>query len=160
MENKTIKVDTDKNDVVGVFLEQMLNQVVTDTMMHDIKALPNDTHKLYNDLATGNIEHALELSKDAYFMHVYQKLISDYFSKLSFSETKPNQLAVCLSHSKLLIWAEISDDDEKLENQLILLQAEMNVKYEKNGLIVKTTIVEESDNFEIPNHYSMVPLKN
>jgi hypothetical protein len=162
MENKTLLIDSEKNpdkkDVINEFFDRILNHLVTDKMMHDVSSLPIETHNFYNDLANGNIENALEQSKDAYLMHIYSKLVDEYFSKLSIPENKPNQLGVCLSHSNMLIWAEISDDDEVLEDKLIMLQAEINHKYGKKGLFVKTTIVEESDKFKIPPHYSIVPL--
>lgn len=112
---------------------------------------------LYTKLAEGDIEHILQANKEMYNKLVFKKLIEEYFSKFKSIE-KPLNLAVDFNNSNMLLWAEINDNDDELENQLILLQAEINAQYAPKGVNVKTTIIENSDNLSVPPHYTLLPI--
>ena len=58
-----------------------------------------------------------------------------------------------LSDASVLVWAEIADDDELMEDQLRLAQAKINAQYSQYGFYLSSTIVEESDCMPIPSHY-------
>jgi hypothetical protein len=70
------------------------------------------------------------------------------------------RLAFDYSDSELLVWAEISDDQESLWRKLILAEAEVNAEYHKRGYDVNLMIVEESDQLNIPEHYQKLKDKN
>ena len=53
----------------------------------------------------------------------------------------------------VLVWAEINDDDEQMEDKLILSEAKINAKYHLYGFDMESTIVETSDKLPVPNHY-------
>ena len=61
-----------------------------------------------------------------------------------------------LSNSKLLVWSEIEDNDEDMEDALLIAEAKVNGKYQKDGFYINSTIVEKSDNLSIPNHYQIL----
>ena len=69
-----------------------------------------------------------------------------------------NKIAFDLSRSKILVWAEVGDDDENTINQLILAEAKTNADCYNNDFKIATTVVEQGENVEVPPHYKSVNL--
>jgi hypothetical protein len=103
------------------------------------------------------------------FMHNYARknssaffiknLIDSYFIELITRKKTPNRLALELSNSKILVWAEIMNDDEDTENALILAAAKVNNDFSKYGFHLSSTIVEKDDLMDVPAHYKEVTIK-
>jgi hypothetical protein len=85
-----------------------------------------------------------------------KSLVLDYLTRLKTLDRHPEKLALGLSDSKIMIWAEIEDDDEELEDQLLILEAKMNAIYNENGFYVNSTILEKSDRLPVPSHYQTI----
>jgi hypothetical protein len=86
--------------------------------------------------------------------HFVSKIIVDYVRLLG---TKiPRKIAFDFNDSSVLVWAEIANDDEAQEREIILAEAKINAKYHDAGFTVDTTVVEERDGLSVPNHF--VPL--
>ena len=66
----------------------------------------------------------------------------------------PKKLAFDINDTEVLVWAEIDNNNEELEKQLILAEAQVNSRYHQYGYDMTSMIVEESDLLPIPNHYS------
>ncbi len=70
---------------------------------------------------------------------------------------QPIKLAVHKSASnKICIWAEIANNDEATEHAIYLSEAKINADFESIGFSIDTTIVEESDNLEVPDGYTTI----
>jgi len=77
------------------------------------------------------------------FMHKYARktssaffiknLVDSYFMELGERKARPNRVALELSNSKVLVWAEIENDDEFTEDALILSAAKVNYAFSTFG---------------------------
>jgi hypothetical protein len=88
-----------------------------------------------------------------------KNLIDSYFIELGERKARPNRVALELSNSKVLVWAEIENDDELTEDALILSAAKVNYAFSTFGFHISTTIVEVNDNLNVPKHSKDVLLK-
>jgi hypothetical protein len=88
-----------------------------------------------------------------------KNLVDSYFIELGERKARPNRVALELSNSKVLVWAEIENDDELTEDALILSAAKVNYAFSTFGFHISTTIVEVDDNLNVPKHYKEVLLK-
>jgi hypothetical protein len=88
-----------------------------------------------------------------------QNLVHSYFLELMERKGVPNRLALDISDSKILVWAEIGDDDESTERALILSAAKANADFSEYGVHISSTIVEERDKLVIPRQYKEIEIK-
>ena len=88
-----------------------------------------------------------------------KNLIDSYFIELGERRARPNRVALELSNSKVLVWAEIENDDELTEDALILSAAKVNYAFSTFGFHISFTIVEVDDKLNVPKHYKEVFLK-
>ncbi len=139
-----------------VWFESMVQNLKLDQTLHEIDVLDKEKKDLYDAM----------ISKDHEFTHSYARNISStffvtnmveaYFKELSKASAKPIKLALELSNSKILVWAEIKEDDDKTEDALILSEAKINAFFTQYGFHISSTIVEDCDGLEIPIHYQKV----
>lgn len=141
-----------------------MNQWFSD-LIDDIKT---DHFLLETDVASAQKKefyHALINKDDAKVMTNIRKGSSQYFIKelllayvneVSSSGKKPLQLALGISDSKILVWAEIEDGDEAMEDILLLSEAKVNGQYSSLGFYINSTIIEHSDRIPVPPHYQSI----
>lgn len=112
-----------------------------------------ELEKLYESIFSGSADELVKQNKQIVQMHFIPKIIFEY-TKL-IKDSMPITLAFDFNDSELLVWAEINDDSFHQERELILSEAKINAKYHDLGFDMKSTIVECSDNLEVPNHYKI-----
>lgn len=124
--------------------------------MMESDVISADTKQFYTDAISGNeysMHNYARVNSTKYFIY---KIVEDYIRELHAFKANPRKLAFDFSEAKILVWAEIADEDDDTEKALILSEAKSNSKYSENGFYVSTTIVEESDNFRVPPHYKEI----
>jgi hypothetical protein len=102
------------------------------------------------------VEMVSKKTSSAFFI---KNLIDSYFIELGERRARPNRVALELSNSKGLVWAEIENDDELTEDALILSAAKVNYAFSTFGFHISSTIVEVGDKLNVPKHYKEVFLK-
>jgi hypothetical protein len=102
------------------------------------------------------VEMVSKKTSSAFFI---KNLIDSYFIELGERRARPNRVALELSNSKVLVWAEIENDDELTEDALILSAAKVNYAFSTFGFHISSTIVEVGDKLNVPKHYKEVFLK-
>lgn len=65
----------------------------------------------------------------------------------------PDRLAFAHTPTTILVWAEIDDDNEALEDNILLAETKTNAYARQFDLAIETLIVEKSDLLRIPDHY-------
>ncbi len=143
---------------VQQWFDEMVTNLRYDQTLLEIDVLEENKKSIYNTLISGNqdmISHLGRQTSTAYFI---SKIVSDYFKELVKTKSKPKKIALELSDSKILVWAEVSEDDEVMEDGLILTEAKINAEYSKYGFHISSTIVEDCDGLPIPSHYKSVPI--
>ena len=108
-----------------------------------------ETNQWFNEMVSKKIS-------SAFFI---KNLIDSYFIELGERRARPNRVALELSNSKVLVWAEIENDDELTEDALILSAAKVNYAFSTFGFHISSTIVEVDDKLNVPKHYKEVFLK-
>jgi len=99
---------------------------------------------------------SLELVRESTSMNFIKELMVDYMKELQTHNKLPLKLAVALSDSKIIVWAEVDDNDEETEDALLLTEAKINSKYFQYGFYINSTILEKSDNLSIPPHFQTI----
>lgn len=118
-----------------------------------------EKRNFYQSLITGDTISALSISRNSVSQVLFKNIILDYLSTLPIEKIKSsiNKLAFDLSTNKILIWTEIKDDDQEVENELLRAESKINAKYySKSGICIDSTIIEESDRLPVPPHYSQI----
>ncbi|MBX2939901.1 MAG: hypothetical protein KF880_07465 [Ferruginibacter sp.] len=131
----------------------LIDQLKLDHFMLSSDIAPEDKKSFYHDIINGNYDGLMRNMRETSSMYFISEILKDYVNILKGRSVNPLKLAIGLSNSKILIWAETENDDEKTEDALLLAEAFVNSKYAINGFYINSTIIEKSDNLPIPPHY-------
>ena len=88
------------------------------------------------------------------------RILSDYIKELKGRNALPIKLAFNHFGHEILVWAVIEDDNEDMEDGLFRAETVINAKHSDTNYALSTTILEESDNLDIPNHYVELACRN
>ncbi len=122
-------------------------ELETNTATQEVK-------NFFEKIFAGNADEIVHLGKIAAQQHFVARIILDYLAAIK--SNRPVRLAFDFNDSEVLVWAEIADDHENMERQLLKAEAVINAKYHPYGFDMESTIVEVSDKLNIPNHYRVV----
>lgn len=117
---------------------------------------PDEVKRFYQAIKDNDVEelfHQNKLNAQKYFV---KNIILEFAFEIK--DLNIMKWAIDFNDSKIFTWIVIKDDDEEIETSLLLSEAKINAKYHKYGFDIVSTIVEESDNLPIPNHYNLVNL--
>lgn len=149
-------IQDQKNDNVDQWFTQFIDHLKVDHLMLQTNSAPFDKREFYNAVMSGDeISLASQVRNSSSKIYV-KKIIFDYLEELGKLNRKPIKLAFGISDSKILVWSEIEDDDEYVEDALLITEAKINGKYHSHGFYLNSTIIEKSDNVAIPNHYQTI----
>lgn len=138
------------------WFDELISILRTDQIMLETKTAPEKTNNLYNTFIFGDEAEIVESTRAASSLYFVKNLVFDYLKELKAYNRRPVKLALDLSDAKILVWAEINEDDEETEDALILAEAKANAKYSKHGFHISSTIVETCDRLSIPPHYKLI----
>jgi hypothetical protein len=139
--------------IKDVWFEEFIAAIRTHQLQLETNTAPEELRRLYGVFINGNATDLAVLSKMNANQHFIKNVIVEYLQEIS--KKLPIRLAFDLDDSEVLVWAEINDDDEEMENFLLLAEAKVNANYHKYGYDLTSTIVEVRDGLSIPNHYSI-----
>lgn len=154
--NKTQNQDVN----VEVWFDKMVANLRYDQTLIENDILEEGKKEVYDTMMSGNHESMSDLGRKYSTTYFISTIIDKYFKELIKTKNKPNKIALELSHSNILVWAEIKDDDDMMENALILAEAKINAYFSKFGFNISSTIVEKCDGLEVPDHYKKVSVVN
>lgn len=140
------------------WFDQLISHVSVDKIMMETDTAPNEIKAFYNSAIQADSYELSKNVRDLSTKYFIAKLLADYLAELNAFKMFPQKLAFDFSDAKILVWAQISDEDEKTEDALILSEAKANSKYSEAGFYISSTIVEESDKLQIPPHYHEVKI--
>jgi hypothetical protein len=120
------------------------------------KVASKEKEEMYKAFITGDERAILSNVRKSSTQLFIRRIVFEYLNELRNSENKPIKLALGLSDSKILVWSEINDNDDEMENLLLLAEAKINHKYLKDGFFINSTIIEKSDKLPIPPHYQPI----
>lgn len=146
------------SEQIHLWFEQLISHIKVDKLMIETETADQEKFKFYQDAISGN--HT-EIFKSIRF-NASQALIKDvvfnFLSEIKKRNALPIKLAFSLTPATILVWAEIADNDENLEDQLLLAESKVNAYAKQFDFSLDTMIVEKSDNLPVPTHYTVVPM--
>jgi hypothetical protein len=142
-----LKEKVEKQPETNQWFDEMVSNLRVDQLLLQADVLERQKKEVYEAMIMGNQD----------FMHKYARKTSSAFFIKNLVDS--NRVALELSNSKVLVWAEIENDDELTEDALILSAAKVNYAFSTFGFHISTTIVEVDDNLNVPKHYKEVLLK-
>ena len=156
MENTNL-ISSNKHEKTDEWFEKIINllqlhhlQLTTSTASEEVTAL----YELLMDGDNDIINYAAKLGAQKHFV---RRIILSFLQTLT--DISKFKLAFDFNDSQVLVWAEIEDDNEELEKELILAGAEVDAKFYEYGWAISIMVVEKSDGFEIPPHYKKLLIK-
>ncbi|MDP2541614.1 hypothetical protein CSC81_09865 [Tenacibaculum discolor] len=150
--------DQDQINNIEVWFDEMVANLRYDQTLFDNDIIGEEKKKIYSAMINGDSDFVHSYARRTSSTHFISNIIDSYFKELLKSKSKPKSLALELSNSKILVWAEIKEDDELMEDTLILAEAKINAEYSKYGFHISSTIVEDCDNFTIPARYKEITI--
>lgn len=121
--------------------------------------LEKNKREIYEAMISGNDDFMHNYARKSSSAFFIKNLIDSYLIELAERKVVPKKIALELSDAKVLVWAEIKNDDEASEDNLILAAAKVNSQFSKYGFHISSTIVEENDKLNVPKHYREVLIK-
>lgn len=144
------------NEQMRAWFDAFMNHLRVDRMSLGTNTATAEKQSFYQRMATANAADLALTSRTQSSQYFLGRLILDYVQELAQRQVEPRQLAMDFSDASVLVWAEIDDDDEPMEDQLRLAQAKINAQYSQYGFYLSSTIVEKSDCMVIPSHYQSI----
>ncbi|WP_395052201.1 hypothetical protein [Flavobacterium sp.] len=158
MQNNVLTGKTSIVNDASKWFDEMVSSLRFDEQLFHNDIMDAEKKALYNKMIDGNAETMSVMARELSTTYFISNLLNDYVAELLVSKKFPKQLGLEMSESKILVWAEIYNDDEETENVLILSQAKLNSRYSKFGFHISSTIIEERDLLDVPSHYTKVSI--
>lgn len=133
------------------WFDEFVHHLRTIQMQLETNTADLEIKSFFENVFVGNIDEMARISKETSQKYFVPKIIVDYLQLVGKSLF--DNLSFDYNDSEVLVWAVIEDDREDLEKELIIAEAKINAKYHPYGYTMNTTIVEESDCYNTPNHY-------
>jgi hypothetical protein len=148
---------TEEKNKTDLWFDDFVSSIRVDQLALE-NGVANDVQKhLYETLIDGNIQDMMDTAIKTAQQYYIQNMLVDYIRLLKGFENAPFlKLAVSFHNSELLVWAEIEDDAEAVEGELIMAEAKIKAKYHQHGFDMTTTIVEQCDILPVPSHYNFL----
>ncbi len=157
MEKHTSQLKSNVNQsTVDDWFTLIIDQIKVDHLLISENVAPKEKKEFYNALMSGNEGDAIFKVRNSSSMFFIESIIKEYLNEIKIFGRFPRKLALGLSDSKLLVWSEIENNDEIMEDALLIAEAKVNGKYYSKGFYINSTIIEESDKLSIPSHYQNI----
>jgi len=151
MENTIAKECLFTSPKADFWFEALIDKIQSDQTQLRIGMASKEKEDFYSYLIEGNATELFKKNREFNNQYFITKIIVDYVNLLREENIKPSKLAFDYSNSRVLVWAEV--ENEETEDSLILAQAEINAKYQEYNIYLSSSIVESADNLNIPEHY-------
>jgi hypothetical protein len=108
---------------------------------------------LYQHAIAGSYGDVLKTIRKEATQVLIKNVVLKFLQEVIDRNALPDTLAFALTPSTILVWAEIDDDDETREDNLLMAETKMNVYASQFNLSIDTLVVEKSDLLQVPDHY-------
>lgn len=142
-----------KQSAIEIWFDNFIATLRTHQVQLETQTADSELKKFYETILGGNADELAHLGKTAAQKYFIPRIVVDYIKLIATN--KPLKLAFDFNDAEVLVWAEIKDGEEELEKALLKAEAYINSKYHSYGFDMESTIVESSDNLNVPNHYTL-----
>lgn len=139
------------------FVDKINNHINTDKKRLETGSASKETVAFYKSLVDGDNIKAMSLARTSVSSALIKEVIVSYLNILSERNIPLSKLALDITVNKILVWAEIKENDENSEMDLIRAESMINGQYSnETGISLDSIIVEDTDKLPVPSHY--IPL--
>lgn len=85
-----------------------------------------------------------------------KNIVLKFLQEVLEQDALPGTLAFALTPAAILVWAEIEDDNELLEDCILQAEEKTNAYANQFDLTIETLVVEKSDLLRVPDHYIQI----
>jgi len=151
-------INKNQDKSTEAWFDNMVANLRYDQTLLENEIIEEGKKEVYDALIAGDHDFMHNYARQASSAFFITNMVEAYFKELIQSKRKPSKIALELSNSKILVWAEIVEDDEPMEDALILAEAKINAYFSKYGFHISSTIVDDSDSLVVPEHYKSVAI--
>jgi hypothetical protein len=140
------------------WFNDLIDTIKSHQLMIESGVASKEIKSIYEPFINSDFDEIHKNARKMSSKYFIQKLVIEYINEVTerMQGSNPNKLALQLSDSQILVWSEIKDDDENAEDSLLLAEAKINAMFGDVGFHISSTILEESDNYPIPEQFSRV----
>jgi hypothetical protein len=140
--------------------EQWFDDLVATLRSHQIQletnTANNQVKSLYETLMASDHEELLKRNRVLALKYFVPKMLIELMRAFSPFKEHLQKLAVDFNSSELLLWIQLPDNYEKVEDQLLLASSRVSLNYKEYGFAINVDIVEEEDKVDVPQHYQII----
>lgn len=140
------------------WFQEIIHSIKVDELMYRTDTMEKEKRRMFNNMMDNNFEQVARDTRKLASKLIIPSMLDEYFKLISHKFNSLKKLAFEMSDSKILVWVEITQNDEDTEDTLILAEAKINGDFLKDGFRLLTTIVEDCDNLEVPQPFVKVAI--
>ena len=140
------------------FIAEIVHSIKSDKLMLETNTAPEQTKKVYDGLRNNDPLPIIHMARRESSKFFIGNLVTDFIRELNSNEVSPVNIALSYSNSHVLVWIEINDDDDVMEDKILISEAKINALYHKYGYNLNATIIERSDKIPVPPHFKKLEL--
>lgn len=156
--NPEASISEISQEQIDNWFAEFIHSIKVDKLAIETSTAPKETAALYMNAMTGNLREVVKTMRSVSNKYFIEQVTLSYINEIIHREAKPKKLAFSLTPSTILVWAEINDDDQNVQDQLILAEAKINSDFKDANFALDVMIVEESDKIKVPRHY--IPIQS
>lgn len=154
METQTTEQTTTKT---GTLFKSLVDSLEISKYLYENDMSPPKEKALIDAILEQNVNQQLSIIRgsttEGCAALAYAEFIKEFGRR---SKRPPEKLAVEMTGSKLLIWAEIKEGDEDLLDALLLADARTTTTMQEHSYATSIIVVDSEDHIDVPNHYQVV----
>lgn len=144
------------NEQVSLWFEKYISHIRVDQLQMELGVADTEKTELYKNAIEGNYEEVFKRIRSETSQMLIQKVVNFFLVELFNRRALPEKLAFSLTPATIIVWAEIKDNDEQVEDAILLAESKVNAYARQFDFSVDTMIVEKSDAIPVPSHYILV----
>jgi hypothetical protein len=156
-EEKTYNTDQTSSNSSDWF-QQFIHSIKVDELTYNTDTMEKNKRTMFDSMIANNHVQVARQARVMGSQIIIPTMLNEYFQTINSIFHQLKKLAFELSNSKILVWAEISENDESTEDILLLAEAKINGNFSNEGFRLLTTIVEDCDKIEVPKPYVNVDI--
>lgn len=158
MSGKTVTNNLFTTEGAKQWFDEIVAEIRTHQVTLETNTAPEERERFYKSLYGDGIEASI-LNLQASSMLIIKAALLEYLKDLKERNAKPQKLALDISNKTILVWAQVPSDDMAEEAKLLLAEAKVNAEYyERTGIHIDSTIVDELEELSVPNQYKEIEL--
>lgn len=150
---------TSQNQQVADWFENLIADIRVDQIQIEAGVADTDKAEFYRNLMSGKQDEVFKKIRFEASQLLIERVVKTFIAELSSRKCFPEKLAFALTPSTIMVWAEINDDDDRVEDGILLSESKVNAFAKQYDFALDTMIVEKSDKLEVPSHYYPVNIR-